>query len=195
MHLRISAVKSWMRHNWIHIDPLFYLFLAFLLLTLPLSWLCAALCAAVFHELCHGLMLHFLGGHIRRIHIGIGGAVMDAEIPDRHRELICALAGPAGSFFLLSFHMFFPKLALCAGVQGLFNLLPIFPLDGGRALQCCLELLCPHNAEKIQTLVETSLMLCAAIAAALGTFVFSFGVMPLILSFTLILKIILRKRP
>lgn len=179
----------------IRVDPFAYLFCALLLLTLPFGWLLAALGAAVFHELCHIVMLHILGGRVLCLHIGIGGAVIEAELKDKRSELLCALAGPVGSILLFCTYDFLPKLAICAGVQGFFNLLPIFPLDGGRILRCALELLCPGKAEQIQNLTEASLLLGMAILAAVGTFAFSLGFMPLILSLTLILKAILRKRP
>lgn len=112
---------------------------ALLLLLLPLPWLLAAVTAAVFHELCHAGAVYALGGRIRRVTIGPAGAVMETEIFGQGRELLAALAGPAGSLALVLLGRFLPRLAVCAGIQGLFNLLPLYPLDGGRALRCALE--------------------------------------------------------
>jgi len=172
-----------------------YIFGALLLLTLPLDWLMAALCAAAFHELCHLAVLYAFRGTVRRVEIRAGGAVIEADVPGGGKELLAILAGPAGSLGLLLFCHTVPKLALCAGVQGLFNLLPVWPLDGGRALSCCLELWNPQRAREIQSGVQSVLLLGAGVLALAGTFVFSLGVMPVVLVLGVSAKAIFRKRP
>ncbi len=132
------------------LDPWAPLFAALLLLTVPLDWLAAALGAAAFHELCHILAIRALGGRVLGLRIGLTGAVIDAELPVGWREPVCALSGPAGSFLLLMLCRVAPKLALCGLVQGAFNLLPIYPMDGGRALAFLLHTYLPNRAKYIQ---------------------------------------------
>ena len=181
--------------NWIHIDPWVYLTAALLVLVLPLDWLMAALCAAVFHEICHIAAIRLLGGSVKGIRIGIGGAAIETEVPGRGRELLSALAGPAGSMLLLPLCHLFPKIALCAFAQGAFNLLPIFPMDGGRALRCCAEMIAPSKAETILNFAEISTYLTIILHAAGVTALFSVGILPLFGAILLILKAISRKRP
>ena len=119
--------------DFVRVDVSACLMGAFLLLTLPLNWLLSALAAAAFHELCHGAAILLLGGRIWGVRIGSGGAVMETEPLSSGKELVCALAGPAGSLLLVLTFRIFPRVAVCALVQGAFNLLPVFPLDGGRA--------------------------------------------------------------
>ena len=87
--------------DFIRVDVSACLMGAFLLLTLPLNWLLSALAAAAFHELCHGAAILLLGGRIWGVRISAGGAVMETEPLSSGKELVCALAGPAGSLLLV----------------------------------------------------------------------------------------------
>ena len=125
------------------------IFAAIMLLILPLPWLTSILLAAVIHEVCHLIALKFCGVNIYRIHIKTHGAVIETEALSSLKELICAAAGPAGSFLCLIFMRHFPMLALCGLLQGSYNLLPIYPLDGGRIVHAFTVILFPHHAEAI----------------------------------------------
>lgn len=123
----------------VRLDPKMYFLLALLLLTLPLPWLLAAVTAALFHELCHLAAVKLAGGTVTGLTIGPGGAVMEGQLPPGVGEGFAILAGPVGSLALLSMCHVCPRIALCAGVQGLYNLLPLPWLDGGRALRWGME--------------------------------------------------------
>lgn len=181
--------------DFLKIDPSVSLFGALLLLTLPVNWILAALMAAAFHEACHFLTIYLLGGHVWEMRIGIGGAVIEMEPMGKGRELLCALAGPAGSLLLVALCRLFPRLAICAGAQAIFNLLPIFPLDGGRALHCVAEVLVPRWADRISRWVETGAVFGIGVLAVLGTAVYHLGIFPILMALVLILKAVLRKRP
>lgn len=134
----------------IRIEASACLWWAFLLLVLPLRWVLGAFTAAAFHEFCHYLAIRASGGEVKGILIRPAGTVMQTTDLSSGRELVCALAGPLGGLLLLLFARWIPWAALCALVQSSFNLLPIYPLDGGRALQCAVRLLRPHgHPEKI----------------------------------------------
>lgn len=130
-------------------SPSFYLFFAFLVLALPFDWLVAAVCAALIHEACHLAAVKCLGGKVEHIRVQVGGARISAWLPDSRGEILAALAGPAGSLLLLLTARCSPQLALCGGIQGAFNLLPIVPLDGGNALQMLLNRYIPAQADHI----------------------------------------------
>ena len=122
--------------NRIEITPGACILWAFLLLVLPLRLMAASVTAALIHEFCHWLAICLCGERPDCVTIGAGGMVMETPPMEPGRELCCALAGPAGSFLLVLLYRLFPLLSLCALVQGCFNLLPVYPLDGGRALRC-----------------------------------------------------------
>lgn len=115
------------------------IFLAVLLLTIPLQWIVATFLSAFFHEVCHIIVIILCHCSVYSIEIGVFGAKIHTSTPSRCKEFICALAGPCGSFLLLCFSRWFPRIALCGLVQGSFNLLPLYPMDGGRMFRCLKE--------------------------------------------------------
>ena len=123
----------------------FCIFTALLLLTVPLPWVGAAVAAGAVHELSHMLAIWLLGGNISRFTLGAGGARLYMEDLTPKREILAAAAGPLGSFLLLLFIRVFPRISLCGLIHGLFNLLPIYPMDGGRILYGILGLFLPEE--------------------------------------------------
>lgn len=112
-----------------------YLVLALCLLCLPLRWVMGILLASAVHELFHLASLRVLHVKIHGVRIGAGGVVIRTEPMAGMTEAICALAGPLGSFSMVLIAEYFPEAALIGLCQGTYNLLPIYPLDGGRVLR------------------------------------------------------------
>lgn len=125
---------------------------------LPWAFLACAL-----HELGHWLALHLLGGQVAAFRLSVVGAELTPTRPrlfSYAEELSMAAAGPLfsfaaalfGSVILRSLGMqetafLFAGLNLAAG---LFNLLPIGPLDGARMLRAALlRHLRPAEVERI----------------------------------------------
>lgn len=136
------------------VTPGFCILWAYLLLVLPLELLAAAVTAACIHELCHVIAVRMLSGRICGITIGARGMIMEVDPMPPGRELVCALAGPVGSFLTAALFQWFPWLSLCAFVQGCFNLLPLYPLDGGRTVRCMLQICAPNQWERIENGME-----------------------------------------
>lgn len=134
----------------IEVAPETFVFLGIIVLLLPLGWWTAALFAALFHEFCHGLMVLAFGGKIQKITVNLSGIRMDTTPLLPGQRMISSLAGPVGGFLLLLTARVFPRLAVCGLLQSGFNLLPMLPLDGGRAIRAGLELfLSEELAERI----------------------------------------------
>jgi len=112
--------------------------------------------AVVLHELTHSYVAQRYGVEIERIVLlPIGGVSAMKELPkDPHQELMIAVAGPLVNLvlaaalypvFLLFGNSLSPSLnfllyyfILMNFLLGAFNLLPAFPMDGGRVLRAYL---------------------------------------------------------
>ena len=135
------------------------------------------------HELGHAFMGRRLG--LQPIEIvlhGFGGLCSYRRRPSPSQGVLSSAAGPAAGLALgaLSFGGLSilpadapPALGVLLGdlawinlVWSLFNLLPVFPLDGGAILASALQMrLKPHLAWKITSVVSLG---CAAIVAVWG---------------------------
>ena len=110
----------------------------------------------IFHEMAHALVARRYGIRIRGITLFIFGGVaeMDGEPENARSEFLMALAGPVASVALaLALFLLVGQsqetmsaaargvlryLAIINGALAVFNLLPAFPLDGGRMLRAAL---------------------------------------------------------
>ncbi|GAB4272925.1 MAG TPA: hypothetical protein DIU37_00505 [Opitutae bacterium] len=119
----------------------------------------------VLHELGHSLVARHYGIGIRRILLlPIGGMAEFERIPRTpKKELLITLAGPAVNFFIaaalilfggimpenflqesLTFHQLLNFVLFVNLVMGFFNLIPVFPMDGGRILRAILAFFLPY---------------------------------------------------
>jgi Zn-dependent protease/predicted transcriptional regulator len=111
----------------------------------------------VFHEFSHSIVARYFGMPIRGITLFIFGGVaeMESEPPDPKAEFLMAIAGPISSFLIsaalwgiavIAQGAAWPQpligvlstLAVINFTVAVFNLVPAFPLDGGRVLRAAL---------------------------------------------------------
>ena len=128
----------WARRS-VVIDGGFWPVLGLMVLLFPVRFLAGVLLAAFIHELGHILAVKLSGGRVLAIRLRSCGARIEASPLPPGRAALCALAGPAAGALTIFAYKTFPELALAGLVQTVFNLLPVYPLDGGRALRniCC----------------------------------------------------------
>lgn len=117
-----------------------YLFAAVYVLLLPLDWIAGWLIAVTIHEVGHLAVLRWFSIPINEIRIGPCGAKISTGHLTSTQELLCAGAGPACSFLLVTFRKYLPIVAMIGLIQGMFNLIPVYPLDGGRMLRSTVNL-------------------------------------------------------
>lgn len=123
-----------------------YLCAAAWLLLLPFQWVIAAITAAAVHELGHLMVLWLYDVEVWRIQIGMTGARIETAPMGERQEIVSALAGPLAGLLLCLFWKWIPRVAIWALMQSAFNLLPIYPMDGGRILRVLISLRRKHES-------------------------------------------------
>jgi Zn-dependent protease len=124
-----------------------------------LLWIPVILISVLFHELAHASMIGIFGfGPSRIVLQGIGGVTINERRARPWQDLFISAAGPLSSF-VLAFLLFFafrsvprfqqdpffaallPLLVKINIISGVFNLLPVMPLDGYAILRHFLRMI------------------------------------------------------
>ena len=142
-----------MKRPYIQTDPLLLFCVPTLLLLVPFPWFCAVMIAALVHESAHLICVTALGGRVQKISFEIPGAVISAFAPDHLAHCISIAAGPVFSLSLTLWRNIYPELAFCGLVQGLYNMLPVLPLDGGRLAVLFLDRYIPEKAGLLMEII------------------------------------------
>lgn len=171
----------------IRVDSDAILWAAILLVFVPIRWIMAAAAAAIIHELGHLAAILILGCKIRSISLSPRGAVIHTDPLPPGKELLAALAGPVAGLALLTLSEYIPLAAFCAAVQSIYNLLPVYPSDGGRVLYCAAVLLRGEafagKLQRVAGAVTGCILLGSVFILAVR---FRLGLMPMVLLFPVV---------
>lgn len=142
------------------------LWCAVAMLLVPFRWLLAWYLAVAVHELGHIVCVWMLHIPIYEIKVETSGAqILTAPMTPKQMAL-SALAGPAAAAATLLLGRVCPELSFCALLQTVYNLLPCYPMDGGRVLWAiCCWLFNRETADKILSHNKSILVLTILLGA------------------------------
>lgn len=181
-----NAIFKKLKNSPIIIHPLFILFGIYCYFFGRLSVFVCYTLSALIHELGHFMVARRLGYKLLQIKLMPYGAELSGNLDEflYKDEIKIALAGPITSVLLSGFLVMawwiFPNfynytIEMCVSsiVCGVFNMLPVFPLDGGRVL---VSWLCTKfTREKAVAYAKTSTRVLAVILFFMFVISFWYG--------------------
>lgn len=151
-------------HN-IKIEVSFYIALAVAIILLPVRLVFSWVIAVAVHEFAHYLALKLTGVDVYKIRVSLSGVRMGVDELSGWRAVVCSLAGPIGGLLPLIIRRWMPCTAICATLHSCYNLIPIFTLDGGRALEAVLVKVLGNRVGDRVHFIFSCTLVCAIIVA------------------------------
>lgn len=170
----------------IYINPLFYILSLIMLVTGYFKPFLFMLLYLIFHESGHIIVGYILGFKVIKINIYPCGLLttFNMKINDSIiKDLLVALSGP---LFQIILYLLIKKYYNIHLFLLIFNLLPIYPLDGSKIVSDILYILFPYKMSN-NILFYISYILCLFI---LSFFIFNFNLFYLIIFIVLFIKVI-----
>ena len=168
-------------------DPGAVLLLGVLLFSLTFKEVAALFTAVIVHETGHLIALMIVDTPPGGIHFTVSGPVILYHQPEEKWKVVfCALSGPL--LGLLMFCVLYHAWPACAEISlllSVINLLPVLPLDGGRAMHALLTGRIRFIFSALGFLIPFAFMLAGLVLVYLGqngNGLLMFGVWLLILS-------------
>lgn len=177
-------------HTKLTVTPAFLVYAAALLILLPLPWITGWVLAVAAHELSHCVALFLCKVPVYHVFLDIYGVkVVTPELNGR-QTVICSLAGPMGGLLLLLAATVVPRAALIGLLQSVYNLIPLYPLDGGRALYAYLCFRYTEiTANRVCDILYKVCLLVAFAVCVVSAFYWKLGALPVILWVVLWLRV------
>lgn len=166
----------------IDISPSFVAFLCVYYYLNPANTFFSFVFSVFLHELGHMIVLWLFRAKIHTLRLTAFGAAIVTEPLGYKRELVAALGGPAMNLLLLvAAANRAPMTTLVNLCLFSYNLLPIYPLDGGRILRSALLLCLPVRVAGVTERFIGALCSCTLLFFAIYlTCVCQVGLWPLL---------------
>ena len=182
-------IQMYMDKISVTIKPSFYLGICFMLLLMPVNWFLAWFIAALFHELCHYIAIKAMKYNMHSLKVDLSGMTITTDNMTYAHEMLVAMSGPIGGLSLLLFARCIPTIALCALFQSAYNLIPIFPYDGGRALRSLLlSVFIGEKGERIFKAIEMIFLLLLTLTTVYLVLKYNLDCFPILLLLSVLLK-------
>ena len=127
------------------VKPECFIVISLSLLLVPWRWVISWVIAIAVHEFFHFIAIRLCKCEVWQIDVALDGVSMKTQFDRPWTELVSTVAGPLGSICLGLFANIVPRIAVCGYMQFLFNLLPIYPNDGGRVLKVLFQRWMPSS--------------------------------------------------
>lgn len=167
----------------IKVDLKIFLIIILYILTQNIEVFAMSFIFILLHELGHAITGITLGLKIKKININVFGLSIEFENYGRERinnKIIIDVAGPLVNVlsFIIAIFLKNEEIAYINIILALINLLPIYPLDGGRIVKNLL--LKTHNYKQVVSYTEkiskTTLIIITAISSLVILCIKNFGI-------------------
>lgn len=181
---------QWKIRKYLEVSPAFVALLCAYFYFDPAETFLPFLLAVTLHEAGHLLALRCMRVQVHKVSFQLTGAVIHTQPLRYPQEGLAAAAGPLVNLLCtLVFLHKNPAFALVNLLLLFFNLLPLYPLDGGRILRALLHMLLNDAAACIAEKLISGVCLTAVAACAVYlTCVWHAGPWPILLCVLLILR-------
>lgn len=177
------------------ISPGYWMLLACVLYLGDFPWLILWLGGVFLHEAGHLFTLFLLHIPVLSLRFSLAGARIETGPMSYPEEFFVALSGPVVGLIPLAFWHICPNFSTFSGLLSVINLLPLYPLDGGRCLHCALALwTTPTKSHLVMRTMEWITGSLLTLWCLYKTFFLSVGLWPLFLLFFLGLRMLCAKR-
>ena len=146
------------------------------------------LLGTIVHELGHLLTMVILRVSVYGVSLTIAGAQIRSGPMSNAKEALCALAGPFSNMVLGAFVLHtMSQLAIVNFCLAAVNLLPLYPLDGGRILLCVLRTyLTEKRLGQVMQIVNTVVCVLLMISACWAAIYLQAGLWPIFTALALL---------